>query len=177
MEYLAWFLFWFVAMSFVEHFAHRHLMHRQGWLHRWSPKVYDRHAILHHRTYFKVFNDEPDEFGRNVNIEFEFLPSGPIALVMAAAVWPLSHASSWMVLAAVTAHHLIWNLIHAEMHNPRGRFFSEWPLYRILARYHWMHHRYPGKNYNVVVPLADFVWGTFLMASARDISQMEQIGL
>jgi hypothetical protein len=177
MNFLIWFAVWFVAMSFVEHFAHRHLMHRKGFIDRWFPMIYHRHAIQHHRTYYKVFNPEPDDFGRKLNIRFEILPSLPIALVWAALLFPFSKVSASMVLAAIFAHHALWNLVHEEMHDPKGRFFSKWGIYRFLARYHWMHHTYPGKNYNVVLPLADYVWGTHLKPSQKDVKRMEEIGL
>lgn len=177
MTLLGWFVFWFFAMSFIEHLAHRHFMHRKSPFHKWFPEVYERHAILHHRRYYKVFNHEPDDYGRTLNIHIDILPSLPISLVLAAFGLLVSWQCSSMILVAVLVHHVIWNIIHEEMHDPKGWFFASWRLYRFLARYHWMHHRYPGKNYNVVLPLADFVWGTYLKPSAKDNQNMQEIGL
>jgi hypothetical protein len=174
---VAWFAVWFVAMSFVEHHAHRRWMHRKGPAHRWFPGIYRRHAVLHHRTYYRKFNHEPDPAGRVLNIRFEVLPSLPIAAAAALAILPFSVIAASMLCLAIFAHHAIWNAAHGEMHDPRGRFFARWRAYRFLARYHWMHHTYPGKNYNVVLPLADFVWGTHLAPSAKDRRRMEEIGL
>ena len=69
------------------------------------------------------------------------------------------------LLIVVCLHHFIWNQIHMEMHKPEKRFFSHWSTYKFLARYHYLHHRYPNKNFNVVLPLADYVLGTHIRAS------------
>ena len=68
----------------------------------------------------------------------------------------------------------VWNHIHLEMHKPEQRNFSTWPIYRFLARYHWLHHRYPDKNFNVVFPLADYVLGTSACANEVDLQRMQE---
>jgi len=60
------------------------------------------------------------------------------------------------------------------MHKPEQRFFSTWPIYKFLARYHWLHHRSPDKNFNVVFPLADYVLGTLAKANAVDLQCMHE---
>ncbi len=82
-----------------------------------------------------------------------------------------------MFIAVVTFHHWVWNKIHLEMHKPEQRKFSHWPVYKFLARYHWLHHKYPNKNFNVVFPLADYLLGTSVQASSSDIEQMKKLGL
>jgi len=56
-------------------------------------------------------------------------------------------------------HHWLWNKIHLEMHKPELSIFSTRPIYKFLARHHWLHHRYRDKNFNVVFPFADYVLG------------------
>ncbi len=177
MTSVLWFVLWFFTMSFVEHYVHRNFMHRKSPIHLWFPRVFENHAVNHHRKYFKLFNFEPDEKGRHENIQLQVLPSLPLALLLAGVAACFSWRSGLMFLAAVLVHHLIWNLIHQEMHNPNQRFFAHWGVYKFLARYHLMHHRYPGKNFNVVVPLADFVFGTYAFQNAKDRLSMIQYGL
>ena len=177
MVFLFWFVLWFFAMSFFEHLAHRHFMHRKSIVDRWFPRVFESHAVNHHRRYFKIFNFEPDENGRVENIRLSLLPSMPLALIFSGFVFWFSWKASATFLLAILVHHLIWNAIHTEMHNPRQRFFANWGVYKFLARYHLMHHRYPGKNYNVVVPLADFVFGTYIRQSPSDRLSMDEVGL
>jgi sterol desaturase/sphingolipid hydroxylase (fatty acid hydroxylase superfamily) len=46
-----------------------------------------------------------------------------------------------------------------------------------LARHHYLHHRYPNKNFNVVFPLADYVLGTNARANEADLAGMRAEGL
>jgi hypothetical protein len=175
-----------IAMSFVEWAAHRWLMHLRrfpGWAYSLLPilvRIQEDHAVLHHRKYFHVFNHEPDPVGKDYNLRLKYW----VGVVFSVPIWlPLGLFWGWEaavpILAVILLHHATWNLIHSEMHNPRPRrWLQALPLYRYLARHHWMHHRYPGKCYNVVLPpLADLVLGTYLRPSARDRALMAEIGV
>jgi hypothetical protein len=180
------FLVGVVAMSFVEWAVHRWLMHLRwlpGWVYRALPilsKVQKDHAIEHHHKYFKVFNHEPDPVGKDYNLRLKYW----VSVVLSVPLW-LSLGLFWTweaaaaCLAVILLHHAAWNLIHSEMHNPRPRrWLQSLSLYRYLARHHWMHHRYPGKCYNVVLPpLADLVMSTYLKPTARDLAAMAAIGV
>jgi sterol desaturase/sphingolipid hydroxylase (fatty acid hydroxylase superfamily) len=63
------------------------------------------------------------------------------------------------------------------MHKPEDRFFAHWPAYKFLARHHYLHHRYPNKNFNVVFPLADYVLRTNARASDADLEGMRAEGI
>jgi hypothetical protein len=61
-QFVAWFVGSAVVMSFLEHQVHRSLMHKKNVFSRRLRsfnKMFEHHAILHHRHYSKVFNDEP----------------------------------------------------------------------------------------------------------------------
>lgn len=179
-EFLAWFAGSIVFMSFVEHAIHRRLMHRSNFLSKRFAsyeKIFREHAILHHGTYYKEFDHEPDDYGRDLNLHLS-LGSGivrtmPFWLLLALVSIPGSVA----FVSVLCIHHLTWNLIHEEMHKPKNSFFSNWPLYKFLARHHYLHHKYPGKNFNVVIPFADYVMGTHIRATAEDCAVMRKLGL
>jgi sterol desaturase/sphingolipid hydroxylase (fatty acid hydroxylase superfamily) len=57
------------------------------------------------------------------------------------------------------------------------RFFSEWPAYKYLTRHHYLHHLHPDKNFNVVLPLGDFVFGTVCKPTAAEIAEMHRQGM
>ncbi len=172
-----------VLMSFLEFFIHRYLMHKRVLPQRVYNHVpglgtlFRNHAVLHHTHYYKVFNHEEDPVGRKISIRLDLW----IALVGGALVWALTYPLSPVIGPAFASvlllHHLAWNCIHAEMHNPKPRWFGRTRFFRFFAHYHWMHHRYPGKNYNVVFPCADFVFGKYLKPSAADVEQMRSIGI
>jgi hypothetical protein len=178
-----WFVISVFAMSFIEYFVHRYMMHKRV-LHRWIYKgvpglgtVFMNHAVLHHGKYYKVFNHEDDPAGRTISIRLDLWIGVVGAILLGVALYPLSPVAGPVLLTVVLLHHLAWNLIHEEMHNPRPRWFSRNRFFKFFARYHWMHHEYPSKNYNVILPCADFVFGRHARPSARDRVKMRAIGL
>jgi hypothetical protein len=177
---LAWFVVLAVLMSFIEHQIHRSLMHRKNMLSGRLPafkKVFEHHAILHHRHYHKIFHDEPVPHGQDRHLRLSmkegFLEALPISVLMTTISWQ----GAMTFVMVVCLHHCIWNQIHMEMHKPEQRFFSHWSAYKFLARYHYLHHRYPHRNFNVVFPLADYVLGTNIRASQADVEEMSRLGL
>jgi hypothetical protein len=178
-----WFFASCVLMSLIEFFVHRFLMHRRSLPHcvyQCIPgftTVFQNHAVLHHGRYYKVFNHEDDPLGRRTSIRLDLW----IALVGGGLVWaltfPLDRVVGPVFASVLFLHHLAWNCIHKEMHNPKRPWFARTRLYKFLAHYHWMHHKYPGKNFNVVLPGADFLFGKYCKPSETDIAQMRAIGI
>jgi len=167
-------------MSFIEHQVHARLMHRENFLSRRTAafkRTFVTHAITHHGHYSKIFSDEPVPDGEDKEIRMRVwkgpIKGFPIVALLALISW------QWAIVFVFTVmlHHWLWNKIHLEMHKPEQRGFSNWPIYRFLARYHYLHHLYPNKNFNVVFPLADYFLGTRAPATAADIDRMQQAGL
>src|SRR5262249_52330728 len=96
----------------------------------------------------------------------------PFAMLIALVSLP----GAIIFLSVVTSHHWIWNQIHLEMHKPEGKFFREWPIYKFLARHHYLHHRHQNKNFNVVFPFADYVLRTNARANEADRAEMQRLG-
>lgn len=178
-QLLGWFIVSAVLMSFIEHGVHRHLMHRKNWLCRFPviKKVFEHHAILHHGQYQTQFHDHPVPRGMargiSLSIREGFFEALPVAALIAVFSWPCAVT----FVAVVCLHHKLWNLIHLEMHKPEQRFFCEYPIYKYLARHHYLHHLHSNTNYNVVLPLADFILGTFRKPSRSDLRGMHRMGL
>ena len=55
--------------------------------------------------------------------------------------------------------------MHWCMHLPRKRNVERSGIFFRLNGHHLLHHRYMGKNFNVVLPLADLCLGTLLLRS------------
>jgi hypothetical protein len=179
-QFLAWFAVLAVLMSFLEHQIHRSLMHRENFLSRRLlsfSRMFEHHAILHHGQYSKVFDDEPVAAGEDrhlrLSIREGFLEVLPIAALLAI----VSLEGAIILEIVVCLHHLIWNKIHIEMHKPEQRFFTDWRVYKCLARHHYLHHKHPNKNFNVVLPLADYVLGTNIRASNSELNEMYRLRL
>jgi hypothetical protein len=177
-----WFVVMAVVMSLVEHQVHARLMHKKPRLRLLSglsarTRIFTSHAVEHHRQYRRAFHDEPVPHGADrgirLNLREGLVESLPLALVLA----PFTIIGAVMFPVVVCLHHLMWNQIHMEMHKPQGRFFATWPLYRSLARHHYLHHRYPDKNFNVALLVGDYVFGTMATATEADWQEMRRQGL
>ena len=64
-----------------------------------------------------------------------------------------------------------------EMHQPKQRFFAKWAAYKFVARHHFLHHRYPDKNFNVAFPVGDWLFGTVAKVSDDDLAAMRAEGI
>lgn len=179
-ECLAWLGASLVLMSFLEHQVHRNLMHRRTFLSRRLPsfnKVFEHHAVFHHGQYSQAFEDSPVEPGEDRDLRLSLREGFLEALPVAALLAMVSLEGAIILEIVVCAHHFVWNQIHLEMHKPEHRFFRNWGVYKRLARHHYLHHKHPGKNFNVVLPLADYVLGTSVRASRSDVSEMYRLRL
>ena len=180
LEILAWLIFGCILMSFIEHQVHRTLMHRKNFLSARTAsfkRMFEAHALVHHKHYTERFSDEPVPRGEDKEIRLTVrkapIKAMPFASLIALASWE----GAAIFVAVMTFHHRAWNKIHREMHKPEQRRFSAWPVYRFLARYHCLHPRHMNKNFNVVFPLADYVLGTNARATGGDRECLTQWGL
>jgi hypothetical protein len=149
-----------LIISITEWYLHKYHMHRPGFINKISPGTYYEHTKLHHGRYYKVFDYEPDPIGRITNIMFKLgtsiLTIMPIALII--SLLSVQFAIILSIIGFLDI--VIWNTIHEEMHIPNNRFFSNWRIYKYLREHHRLHHKHPGKNFNVVIPLMDYIIGT-----------------
>jgi hypothetical protein len=180
LEITGWFVLSCIFMSFIEHQVHSKLMHRKNFLSEHTAsfkRTYEAHAFVHHKHYSKIFVDEAVAPGEDKEIRLTVRKAPIKALPIAALIALLSWKGAIVFIAVATLHHWLWNKIHLEMHKPEQRKFSQWPIYKFLARYHYLHHRYQNRNFNVVFPFADFVLGTNASPSESDLKEMHELGL
>lgn len=149
-----------VYCSFAEWFVHRVGMHTE----RLSKWAFRRHAIQHHsqRRSLKTF------YAVDV---YRILDSSAIPLL-----WLVHFPVYWAVgalfnlwAAAGTAlgallYVSFYEVLHFHIHTPRGHWFQRTRLFHFYCEYHRVHHHRARWNYNVVLPIADYVLGTFSMA-------------
>ena len=175
LEIVGWLVFSCVLMSFIEHQVHKKLMHRRSTAS--FKRVFEAHALVHHRDYSEIFSDEPVARGEDEEIRLTVRKAPIKAAPFAALIALVSWQGAMIFVAVVVFHHWAWNQIHLEMHKPEQRIFSSWPIYRFLARYHCLHHRHTNRNFNVVFPLADYLLGTRVRANEGDLAYLERSGL
>jgi hypothetical protein len=175
-----WFIFSCILMSFVEHFVHRKLMHQKNILSAHTAsfrRIFEAHALVHHKHYSRIFSDDPVPPGEDKEIRLTVRKAPIKAIPVAAMIALVSWQGAAVFVAVMTFHHWVWNKIHLEMHKPEQKPFSTWPVYKFLARHHWLHHKYPHRNFNVVLPFADYVLGTSVRAYETDLQYLDQAGL
>lgn len=73
--------------------------------------------------------------------------------------------------SACSAYYGAYEYMHWCMHLPRQRNIERSGIFFRLNGHHLLHHRYMDKNYNVVLPLADFRLGTLLLRSKVHFKQ------
>jgi hypothetical protein len=156
-----------VFASFFEWTLHRFIMHRPL-----GPITYPfkTHAMIHHQIF------RADESYHLLNEKDKHtIPmawwNGPVLVSLCCApfvVWAWA-ASNWAILAGAgftfAAYYGTYEYLHWCMHLPRKRALERSGVFFRLNGHHILHHRYMHKNFNVVLPLADFCLGTLLVRS------------
>jgi hypothetical protein len=164
------FLIGIVQASFFEWTFHRY------WLHRpWLPKdVFTAHTLVHHQLC--KFDDtfhvtEPEQ---HEAIHFQWW-GGPFLILLNIIPWGagLWLISRWIqipavgILICVTAAYVVYYAgyegFHYLMHKPSGSFIERRAFFRFLERHHRIHHVHMDRNLNVLLPIADFVFGTLVL--------------
>jgi hypothetical protein len=146
--------------SFLEWFVHNVVMHTTSI----SKLAFDRHAVQHHftRRSLKTFYIPPDEhatyhFGESSVIPILWLLHFPLYY----AAYHFSNLGVGIGAAAGGLLYLIgYEFIHFFIHAPKNYWFQRTRLFRFYCEYHRIHHHKARLNYNIVIPLADFVLRT-----------------
>ena len=176
----------YVFGSLFEWGVHRYVMHTDLFVRffpsaqkRSDDRIFHKHAVLHHGTYYQAFDHEDDPIGREISIVFTLGDTLRVLGALLPVLFLIARVSSVIaIIFPLTAivHNRLWNLMHREMHQPRHPWWSRTAVYRFLARHHFLHHAHTGTNFNVVLPLADHLLGTLALATERDRSEMQRLG-
>lgn len=173
------------VFSITEVVAHGYLMHKKLFppvVHRLLPKVedfYQRHEVRHHNKFYRQFDYEPDPVGKYDNLRFRrshYLVIGILLAPFAFTLMYISPVSAVMFVICCVVHNLVWSLVHTQMHIPKDVFWKDWAYFRLLARHHFMHHQDPSRNFNIVIPMADYLIGTYKKPEFGDIREMIRLG-
>ncbi len=180
-----------LSLIYASHFEwtlHRYVMHRPLWFFMYPFRA---HQETHHKIYKsdESYHYAPDRFDRIVKaLGLEIKPDdkkitmalwnglviitfGPLPFYFVAYVfwdvWNLEILLTLILTSAATCigYYCTYEYLHACMHDPTGRWFEKTWLFRRINGHHILHHRYMGKNFNVVLPLADLLLGTLLPRS------------
>src|SRR3989344_3978673 len=105
--------------------------------------------------------------------------NGPVLILFATALTiPVSlYFELWRITIVTgivfAAYYGAYEYMHWCMHLPKAKrrlIERRWFFYR-LNGHHLLHHRYMNKNFNVVLPVADLLFGTLRMRSPTWFAQ------
>ncbi len=162
-----------VYASFFEWLLHKYVMHRPVGSFKYAFRA---HAVVHHQTFkadhtYHLIEDKDKE-----TIPMAWW-NGPVLILISSLPFAVV---SWITgewglvigcIAGISAYYGLYERIHWCMHLPKARRLEQSWLFRRLNGHHLLHHRYMHKNFNVVLPLADFCLGTLMIRSKLRFAQ------
>src|SRR4030095_5965270 len=90
-------------------------------------RVFESHALVHHKHYAEIFSDRPVAPGEDKEIRLTVRKAPIKALPFAALIALVSWHGAAVFVAVMIFHHWAWNKLHLEMHKPARRVFRTWP--------------------------------------------------
>lgn len=137
---------------------------------------FERHALIHHHIF------KADETYHLINEEDKYtIPmawwNGPALIAVGiipfviAAVKLRSLGFICGAGLACCGYYAAYEYMHWCMHLPKKRSVERSGIFFRLNGHHLLHHRYMGRNFNVVFPLADLCLGTLLLRSKVHFKQ------
>jgi hypothetical protein len=149
--------------SFFEWAVHCGLMHGE-WMKGYPYETHDR---VHHVLFDGDHNYHVRRAEDAAKVTMAWW-NGPV-LVMVNLPLPVLIAwalGSWWIVAGATAgfiaYYGLYEYLHWCMHVPASRWLEGTRLFRLINRHHRIHHLNPGRNLNVVLPIADLCLRTRL---------------
>jgi hypothetical protein len=164
-----------IASNAFEWRAHRDLLHR-----RRTPfqVLYDRHTPVHHVVY--TYDDMAIRSTRELRLVL--IPAAGVAgvvLATAPAAFAISRFfgsnAGWLMLMTSAFYVVAYEWSHMSYHLPAESFVGRRRLVRLLREHHARHHHpqlMQRWNFNVTVPLWDWVKGTVARGEALESARI-----
>jgi len=155
--------------NFFEWRVHKHVLHRRTWP---FEVIYDKHTPMHHMVYV-----EEDMALRSVK-EFRLVlipAAGVLGIVITAAPFAVvlahlwSASAGWLFLVTASLYMVTYEVLHLCYHAPKDSFIGRRRIIHRMRAHHAKHHdpRLMQKwNFNVTIPLFDWLMGTIAPRSA-----------
>lgn len=146
--------------SFMEWFAHKHLMHGRSLQ---FPSIPKDHAA-HHKAYYAAFveADKPDE--KNLALCFEHVIIGTLPGLLLSLFISLKLTFFLALLGG--SYYFLFDRLHSAQHLEATWLPGPWK--RAMVFHHFLHHQHPHKNFGVVFFLADWIMGTVATPTYTD---------
>ena len=163
--------FVYVLSNAVEHRAHRVALHRR------MPGLtilYDRHTPMHHRIFTAkdMCIRDRRECALVLLPWFGILAIFVLTAPFTVALWFLERNLACLFVVTTMGYVLSYEWLHLAYHLPPTSFIGKNRVIRALRRHHATHHHPPLMqkwNFNVTVPLWDYVRGTVYPEKIADV--------
>lgn len=153
--------------SVCEWTLHKFLMHKP---HKFFMYPYSTHTLTHH-VVFKGDDSYDDSYDKEHHVPMSWW-NGVIITVLSASVFLVFSIKLFFIAYMVSLwYYCLYEYIHWCMHLPKNRFIEKSAVFKWLNNHHLLHHKYMNRNYNVVVPFADFIFGTLMTKEKAKFSK------
>ena len=163
---VAGFISLFFYASFFEWVLHRFLMHQPIWSYPFKSHALIHHGIFRSGTTYFLSQDEDLK-----KIRFAWWNAPLIlGLHVPLLLWIQDLLQMNIFFGGMTAlglYYFLYEYLHFCMHVPKERWIEKTAWFSWLDSHHHMHHKRHYNNLNVVLPLADLVFGTLVPARDR----------
>ena len=154
-----------LSVNFAEYAAHRWLGHKRTKL---GSLFYSRHTGDHHSFFLEDFM--PYESVKDWRVIL--FPTYLIFAFLIGLILPIgsliyhftSQNSAFLMAIGGIVGYLFYEVMHFSYHLPSGSIIEKIPVWRELRQLHNLHHRrnvMAKGNFNITLPIFDFILGTF----------------
>lgn len=164
-----------IYLSIFEWMLHRFIMHRPfpGFTYPFTT-----HALTHHRIFRADKSYHLLKLPDKKTIPMAWWCGPVLVLITTSPSLPISYYfGAWWITGLVfvvsVLYFTAYEYMHWCMHLPRERFVERSGIFFRLNGHHLLHHRWMTVNFNVVFPLADFLFGTLLLRAKLRFDQAE----
>jgi hypothetical protein len=167
--------------SIYEWIVHKRVLHNPK-APMFLQKFFHDHARVHHMIFkfddtYHVQNEDDVEIIDMKKWAWLLVLAGTTLEFIAALVvffWlGLAEAMTIVIVAFIVswAYYFAYEYLHYCMHLPKERQLELSWVFQKLNGHHLLHHRFMGKNFNVVFPFADWLFDTLLVRSPFSFKQ------
>lgn len=149
------------------------VIHRGPLHHPWPPRLtYNRHTLTHHAAFSA--EEMSVRSWRELRIVLFPVYALPLLHLLTAPVtlllgWAMGRNVAALFVISTTFYYLAYELLHLAYHLPAGHRVARLRVIERLRRHHRIHHdprRMTDGNFNVSIPLFDWILGTRLADGA-----------
>ncbi len=171
----------FLYTPFPEYLLHRWPMHQEIKILKIFKRLFKymlkAHRDIHHGRFrsghsFVVENHPPEQQEEDREKITMAWWNGPVLVAISSIPFtPLYfigfQSLMWGLIGGVTCYFIAYEYFHYCMHTKESKWFKSTSVYKRMLLHHDLHHLHQKTNFNVVLPIADKLFGTLITEPLR----------